>query len=222
LQDLLDPFDIYQLPWILLTGGRSFVPYTAYVHTIQVSDPIDPVFGNEAGAAIHYKTMSWWHVGILMIAENISLGILALPQSVAVLGLLPGLLLTLVLGVLAGYTGFIIGQFKQAFPQVQSFADCGELIAGPIGREVMAVSQILILVFIMGAHVLSFSIAMNAMTEHGACTVLFSAVGLVVCFVLGLPRTLKNVSYLSIFCELTSPFQGEIRFANEIVKHVFP
>jgi amino acid permease len=166
--------------------------------------------------------MSWWHVGILMIAENISLGILALPQSVAVLGLLPGLLLILILGVLAGYTGFIIGQFKQAFPQVQSFADCGELIAGPIGREVMAVSQILILVFIMGAHVLSFSIAMNAMTEHGACTVLFSAVGLVVCFVLGLPRTLKNVSYLSIFCELTSPFQGKIQFVNKTVKRVFP
>jgi hypothetical protein len=26
------------------------------------SDPIDPVFGDEAGAAIHYKTMSWWYV----------------------------------------------------------------------------------------------------------------------------------------------------------------
>lgn len=135
-----------------------------------------------------------------MVAENISLGVLALPQAIAVLGLVPGLLLVFFLGIIAGYTGYIIGQFKQAFPQVQSFADCGELIAGPIGREIMAVSQILILVFIMAAHVLSFAIAFNAITDHAQCTVLFSAIGLIVCFVLGLPRTLKNVSYLSIFC----------------------
>jgi hypothetical protein len=30
----------------------------------RVSDPVpvDPVFGDEAEAAIHYKTMSWWYV----------------------------------------------------------------------------------------------------------------------------------------------------------------
>ena len=137
-----------------------------------------------------------------MLAEIISLGVLALPQAISVLGLIPGILLIFTLGVIATYTGYIIGQFKQAFPQVQSFADCGEMICGPIGREVMAVSQVMILVFIMAAHVLSFAIAMNALTEHVTCTVLWAVVGLLVCFVLGLPRTLKNVSYLSIFCEL--------------------
>ncbi|OCL07664.1 hypothetical protein AOQ84DRAFT_222646 [Glonium stellatum] len=158
----------------------------------------DPVFGNEEGAAIHYRTMEWWHAGILMLAETISLGVLALPQSVATLGLVPGLLLIFFLGISATYTGYIIGQFKQAFPQVQSFADAGELIAGPIGREVMAVSQMLILVFIMAAHVLSFSIAMNVLTEHSLCSVWFGFFGLIFCFMLGLPRTMKMVSHLSI------------------------
>jgi amino acid permease len=141
----------------------------------------------------------------VMVAENVSLGVLALPQAVAWLGLVPGLLLIFFLGIVAGYTGFIIGQFKQAFPQVVSFADCGELIAGPVGREIMAVSQVLILVFIMAAHVLSFAVAMNVMTDHSMCTVVFSAFGLLVCFTLGLPRTLKGVSYLSIFCTCTPP-----------------
>ena len=138
-----------------------------------------------------------------MIAENISLGVLALPQAVAWLGLVPGLLLILSLGVIAGYTGYIIGQFKEAFPQVVSFADCGELIAGPIGREIMAISSTLILIFIMAAHVLSSAIAMNVLTDHGMCTVTFAAIGLIVCFILGLPRTLKGVSYISIFCKPT-------------------
>ncbi|KAF2710640.1 hypothetical protein K504DRAFT_377543 [Pleomassaria siparia CBS 279.74] len=163
------------------------------------NDTTADVFGNEAGAAIHYKTMHWWHAGVLMITEVISLGVLALPQTIAILGFVPGLLLILLLGLLATYTGYVCGQFKQKYPQVQSFADCGEMIAGPIGREVMAVSQILLLVFIMAAHVLSFSIALNAITDHATCTVTYAVVGLIVCFLLGLPRTLKNVSYASIF-----------------------
>ncbi|KAF2467032.1 amino acid transporter [Lindgomyces ingoldianus] len=150
--------------------------------------------------------MEWWHAGILMLAETISLGVLALPQAVAILGLVPGLLLILGLGLVATYTGYIIGQFKEAYPAMQSFADCGELVGrsisplvGCICREIMAASQVLILVFIMGAHILSFAIAMNAMTDHATCTITFSVAGLVVCFVMGLPRTLKAVSYLSVF-----------------------
>jgi hypothetical protein len=103
--------------------------------------------------------------------------------------------------LLAIYTGLVIGQFKLAYPHVQSFADAGELIAGRVGREVMAVSQVLILVFIQAAHVLSFAIAMNVLTDHSACTVVFAVLGGIVCFVLGLPRTLKAVSFLSMFCE---------------------
>ena len=137
----------------------------------------------------------------VMIAENISLGVLALPQAVAWLGLLPGLLLILVLGMIAGYTGYIIGQFKQQYPQVTSYADCGGLMFGPVGKWIMAIAQNFLLLFIMAAHVLSFAIAMNVLTDHSMCTVGFAAIGLMVCFVLGLPRTLKNVSHLSVFCE---------------------
>jgi amino acid permease len=136
-----------------------------------------------------------------MLAENVSLGVLALPQALAILGLVPGLLCICFLGLIATYTGWLIGEFKLAYPRVQSFADCGELIAGPIGRETMAIGSVLILIFISGAHVLSFAIALNALTDHATCTILFSAIGLVICFVLGLPRTFKNVSYLSIFCK---------------------
>lgn len=138
-----------------------------------------------------------------MLAENVSLGVLALPQALAILGLVPGLLCICLLGLIATYTGWLIGEFKLAYPKVQSFADCGELIAGPVGREVMAVGSVLILVFISGAHVLTFSVAMNALTGHSTCTIMSSAIGMIVCFVLGLPRTFKNVSYLSIFCKRT-------------------
>lgn len=129
-----------------------------------------------------------------MLAENVSLGVLALPQALAILGLVPGLLCICFLGIIATYTGYLIGEFKLAHPSVTCYADCGMLIGGPIGREVLAVGQELVLIFIMGAHILTFGVALNAMTDHGACTI--------ISFLFGLPRTFKNISYFSYFCEL--------------------
>jgi amino acid permease len=142
-----------------------------------------------------------WHVGILMLAENVSLGVLALPQALAILGLVPGILCIIFLGLIATYTGWIIGEFKLSYPHVHNFADCGEILAGPIGREILQVGQILILIFIMGAHILSFSIAMNTITGHITCTIVWNVIGLALCLLLGLPRTFKNTSYFSIFCK---------------------
>jgi hypothetical protein len=50
-------------------------------------DNTDPLFGNEEGGGVKYKTCGWWNVGLLMIAECISLGILSLPHAMATLGL---------------------------------------------------------------------------------------------------------------------------------------
>lgn len=43
---------------------------------------------------------------------------------------------------------------------------------------------------------------MNTITEHGTCSIVFGVVGLVICYLLGLPRTSANVSYLSVACKL--------------------
>ncbi|KAI1572786.1 PotE Amino acid transporter [Pyrenophora tritici-repentis] len=156
-------------------------------------------FGNEEDAEVQYKTCNWWNTGILMLAENVSLGVLALPQALAILGLVPGLLCICLLGIIATYTGYLIGEFKLAHPSIQSYADCGTLLSGPILHELLAVGQVVVLIFIMGAHILTFGVAMNAMTDHGTCTIIFTVIGLVLSLVLGLPRTFKNISYISFF-----------------------
>lgn len=147
-----------------------------------------------------------------MLAENVSLGVLALPQALAILGIVPGMLCICLLGIIATYTGYLVGEFKLAHPSVQSYADCGQLISGPLGYKVLAVGQVLVLVFIVGAHILTFAVAMNAMTDHATCTIVFNIVGLVVSFALGLPRTFKNISYFSIFCECRAG-KGKRRWA---------
>jgi hypothetical protein len=58
----------------------------------------DDVFGNEEGAAIRYKTLSWPLVAVLMIAEIVSNGMLSLPAATAVVGIVPGVILIVFLG----------------------------------------------------------------------------------------------------------------------------
>lgn len=49
-----------------------------------------------------------------MLAENISLCILASPQALAILGIVPGLQCIALLGLVATYTRWFIGEFELA------------------------------------------------------------------------------------------------------------
>ncbi|KAI7022694.1 hypothetical protein KC366_g12929 [Hortaea werneckii] len=105
---------------------------------------------------VHYATMSWWHTAL---AETVSLGILSLPSALATLGYIPGILLILTLGLLSWYTGHIIYQLKmQHFTSIHSYADIFDILwpGGP-GRWVGEVATNLVLVFIVAAHVVTFT-----------------------------------------------------------------
>lgn len=108
------------------------------------------------------------------------------------------MILILGLGILATYTGYVIGQFKLRYPHVHNMADAGEVMAGPIGREIFGAAQMLFLVFVMGSHILTFSIMFNTITGHGTCTIVFGVVGALLSLICTLPRTLLNVSYMAI------------------------
>ena len=77
-------------------------------------------------------------------------------------------------------------------------ADAGEVLGGPVLREIMGAAQVIFYVFLMGSHILTFSIMMNVVTDHGTCTIVFGVVGLIVCLLFTTPRTLKKVSFLAI------------------------
>ncbi|KAF9894026.1 hypothetical protein FE257_008998 [Aspergillus nanangensis] len=168
-------------------------------------DPVPPVrqdaFGDEEFAEVKYKVLKWWQGGLLMVAETISLGILSLPAAVAKLGLAPAIVILLVMGLFASYTGYVIGQFKWRYPHITSMADAGEVLMGRFGRELLGFGQLLFLVFLMASHVLTFSVAMNTLTDHATCSILFGIVGMILSFLLSLPRTLEKMSWLSLVFE---------------------
>ena len=76
-----------------------------------------------------------------------------------------GIILILGLGLLATYTGYNIGLFKLAYPHVQNQADAGEVMGGPILREILGGAQIVFLIFICGSHVLTGLIALETIAN---------------------------------------------------------
>lgn len=183
------------------------------------------VFGDEEHAEVKYKVLKWWYAaislvdsshvvlmrslfrqcGLLMVAETVSLGILSLPAAVAGLGLAPGIVILISLGLVASYTGYVIGQFKWRYPHISSMADAGEVLLGRFGREILFGGQMLFLIFLMASHLLTFTQAMNTITSHATCSIVFGIVGLILSLLISLPRTLEKMSWLSLACEL--PFR---------------
>lgn len=136
-----------------------------------------------------------------MIAENVSLGILSLPAVIAKVGLVGGLFAIIGLGLFTTYSGYVIWQFRMRYPQCTNMGDVGEVMFGRFGREFFGAFYVIFCVFSAASHLLTFTIAMNVLTGHATCTIVWGVVGLVIFSILTIPRTLKNVSFLSIVCE---------------------
>ncbi|KAB2569077.1 Amino acid transporter transmembrane [Lasiodiplodia theobromae] len=164
--------------------------------------PLDP-YGDEVGAAVQYKTMKWWQGAIVMIAENISLGILSLPAVIAKVGLIGGLIAIVGLGIFTTYSGYLLWQFRMRYPQCTNMGDVGEVLFGRFGREFFGAFYVLYCIFSAASHLLTFVIAMNVLTGHATCSIVWGIVGLVIFSILTIPRTLKNVSFLSIISFLS-------------------
>lgn len=79
--------------------------------------------------------------------------------------------------------------------------DIGEILFGAFGREFFGAFYVIYCIFCAASHLLTFTIAMNVLTGHATCTIVWGVVGLVIFSILTIPRTLKNISFLSIICK---------------------
>ncbi|CAI7592783.1 unnamed protein product [Penicillium pancosmium] len=149
----------------------------------------DP-FGDEREETVKYKTMTWWQTGMGTFT--------VFPIVIIVsLELIVGIFTILLVGLISTYTGYTIGNLKAQHPGIHSMADAGDLLFGKAGRHVLGFGQLVFFIFVMGSHILTFSIMMNILSDHSACTILYSSTGLLISFLLTLPRRLERLSHLS-------------------------
>lgn len=116
------------------------------------------------------------------------------------------------ISALSWYTGYVIGQFKLRHPEIHSMGDAGELLMGRFGRECLGIGQLLLLIFLMASNIVTFNILMNVLTDHGTCTLVFGVVGLVICFLGALPRTMEKVYWMSVACKYRLSLEGQLAY----------
>ena len=62
----------------------------------------------EAGNAIKYRTCSWQKTAFLLFSEYICLAIMSFPWSYSILGLVPGIILTITVAGFVLYTSLVV------------------------------------------------------------------------------------------------------------------
>lgn len=143
-----------------------------------------------------FNRLGWKRLTIVLIVEAIALGSLGLPAAFATLGMIAGVITCVSLGLGAIYTSFIIGQVKLAFPDVRHYADLGKLLMGRVGYELFGIMFVLQLVFLVGSHCLTGTIAFNNMTNNGVCSLVFGLVSAIILLLLAIPPSFAEVAIL--------------------------
>ncbi|KAJ4388700.1 hypothetical protein N0V93_006159 [Gnomoniopsis smithogilvyi] len=157
---------------------------------------------SEANATIQYRTCSWQKTAALLFSEYICLAIMSFPWSYSILGLVPGLILTVVVALLVQYTSLIVWEFCLRHPEVRDVCDVGEMIFWNKRWAwwFTAVMFLLNNTFIQGLHVLTGAKYLNTMTEADtniSCpTVSFSVAMFLICWLCSLPRTFEALAKL--------------------------
>jgi hypothetical protein len=156
------------------------------------------VFGTAAaGGGKQYRVLGRWKTGWVFIHTEVGLGILSLPSVFEVLGLIPGLVAVLGIGLVATWTAYVYMLFWRRHPHVDNLCDAMRVLGGRPLAVVGGVGLFINLSFACSSACLTMSVAFNTLTGHSMCTVGFVGVAALICWVLCMPRTLNFVSLFS-------------------------
>ncbi|KAJ0106959.1 hypothetical protein J7T55_011054 [Diaporthe amygdali] len=161
------------------------------------TNPHDAVFGEVSEDGPNYRSLGWMGTAALMMKTQIGLGVMSIPTVFDTLGIIPGIICLIVIGMITTWSGYIVGVFKRRHPEVYGIDDAGGLMFGRIGREFFGAAFCLYWIFVAGSGMLSVSIGLNAVSTHATCTAVFVVVAAIVGFLFASIRTLGKISWLA-------------------------
>ncbi|KAI1477595.1 transmembrane amino acid transporter protein-domain-containing protein [Daldinia eschscholtzii] len=188
------------------TLSRGKLEGSEYNDTVQVvreegaTNPGLPndVFGQEDDHEIKYKTLSWPLTAVLMITEIISNGMLSLPSSLDAVGIVPGVIVIAFLGAFATFTAWLLIQFKLRHPEVHNMGDTGNILFGPVGREILSAGTVIFAVCAAGSQILAGQHALTVLSDAKLCATAFSGIFTVAVAICSFPRVLHDLSLVWI------------------------
>lgn len=150
-----------------------------------------------AGGGKQYRVLGRYKTFMVCIHTEIGLGILSLPSVCKTLGLIPGLIAILGIGLLATYTAILYLQFWRKHQQIDNVADLMRVLGGKPWGIVGSIGWIVNLTLTCASTSLTISVAFNTLSGHTMCTVAFVGFAVLICYVLTIPRSMNFVAMYS-------------------------
>ena len=74
---------------------------------------------------------------VLMLKTQVGLGVLSIPATFDTLGMIPGVICLLIIGIITTWSDYMIGVFKLRHPHIYGIADLGRIMFGVVGYEIV-------------------------------------------------------------------------------------
>jgi hypothetical protein len=88
------------------------------------------------------------------------------------------------------------GNFRNSHAQCHSIADMAQVVGGPVLREICGGLFIIAYVLCSGSGIIGLATGLNALSDHGACTVWFAFVSAVVIIGCASVRKFEKIGWL--------------------------
>ncbi|KAF2011031.1 hypothetical protein BU24DRAFT_355512 [Aaosphaeria arxii CBS 175.79] len=150
-----------------------------------------------------YRTLGRWRACVILITIEVGIGVLSLPSALKTLGLIPGIIALFFFGALTTYCGWILLLFYRAYPMVTNLVDCARCVGGKPFEVSLGIVFVMELVLICASANITLSIALNSITGHALCTVIFMAIPHIACWLLCIPRKLTFAAFFSWICTVS-------------------
>ncbi|KAI9050732.1 hypothetical protein LZ554_004852 [Drepanopeziza brunnea f. sp. 'monogermtubi'] len=165
----------------------------------QTADILGRQLELQVNDVIKRRSCSWQKTAALLFSEYICLAIMSFPSSYSILGLVPGLILTVAVAAVVLYTSMTVWRFCLRHPEVRDVCDIGQMLFWNKRWAWWATGVMFLLnnCFIQGLHVLVIAKYLNTMTNHSQCTIVFSVIAVIVSWFVSLPRTFGVLGWLA-------------------------
>ncbi|CVK84233.1 related to neutral amino acid permease [Fusarium proliferatum] len=146
----------------------------------------------------NYRTLGRWDTVLILFTNQLGLGILSLPSTIKTLGIVPGIIAILGIGALSWYAAYELLQFYRKHPNVVSIVEMTRIVGGAWFESFAGFVMMIQVVFIVASATVTLSVALNTLSSHATCTVIWILVACIACYILSIPRTMKFVSKAGI------------------------
>lgn len=143
-----------------------------------------------------FRRLGWKRLTVILVVEAIGLGTFSLPSAFQTLGVVAGVFCCVVLGLLAIYTGWIVGKVSVVYPSINSYGDIGGLLMGRFGEEFFGFLYVLQLILMTASFMLTGQIAFNVLTDYAICGLIFSIISAILLFVLAIMPSFTEAAIL--------------------------